>query len=239
MKIKNLFFFFLFFSLILNLNVSIKAEDNVNTYPSAYLPVDNYEFDPVVEGAEIDHQFIIQNKGTADLNIEKVKTGWGCTAVSFPRLISPGGEGKINIKVNSNGYGGRKLKKNIVIHTNDEKHPKLNFVIQGKVDKFVTITPNRVNLSGYVGEDIKQSIKIIPEKKYPFKILGVKAQKGKNINYKIEKIITPSKESEYLLTVTNLKNEKSRFFDTIYLETDSKIRPEIKISVYGNIKDRK
>jgi len=73
----------------------------------------------------------------------------------------------------------------------------------------------------------------------PFKILGVKAQKGKDISYKIKKVITPSKESEYLLTVTNQKNEKSRFFDTIYLETDSKIRPEIKISVYGNIKERK
>ena len=75
MKIKNLFFFFLLSFLILNLNASIKAENNVNIYASAYLPVDNYEFDPVVEGAEIDHQFIIQNKGTAPLNIEKVKTG--------------------------------------------------------------------------------------------------------------------------------------------------------------------
>ena len=75
MKIKNLFFFVLLFFLILNLNASIKAEDDVNTYPSAYLPVDDYEFDPVLEGAAIDHQFIIQNKGTAPLNIEKVKTG--------------------------------------------------------------------------------------------------------------------------------------------------------------------
>jgi len=75
MKIKNLFFFFLLFFLFLNFNTSIMAEDNVNTYPSAYLPVDNYEFDTVVEGNEIDHQFIIQNKGTAPLNIEKVKTG--------------------------------------------------------------------------------------------------------------------------------------------------------------------
>jgi hypothetical protein len=75
MKIKNLFFIFLLFSLFLNFNASIMAEDDVNTYPSAYLPVDNYEFDTVVEGAEIDHQFIIQNKGTAPLNIEKVKTG--------------------------------------------------------------------------------------------------------------------------------------------------------------------
>ena len=75
MKIKNLFFFFLFFFLLLNLNASIKAENNVNTYPSAYLPVNDYKFDPVVEGAEIDHQFIIQNKGNAPLNIEKVGTG--------------------------------------------------------------------------------------------------------------------------------------------------------------------
>ncbi|MBC2695376.1 MAG: hypothetical protein HF982_08905 [Desulfobacteraceae bacterium] len=72
MKIKNLFFLFF---LILNFNTSIKAEDKVNTYPSAYLPVDKYEFEPIVEGNEINHQFIIQNKGTADLNIEKVKTG--------------------------------------------------------------------------------------------------------------------------------------------------------------------
>jgi len=75
MKIKNIFFFFLLSFLILNLNSAIKAENNVNIYPSAYLPLDNYEFDTIVEGTEIDHQFIIQNKGTAPLNIEKVRTG--------------------------------------------------------------------------------------------------------------------------------------------------------------------
>ena len=75
MKIKNLFFLFSLFFLLLNLNTSLKAENNVNTYSSAYLHVDNYEFNEVVEGAEIDHYFIIQNKGTANLNIEKVETG--------------------------------------------------------------------------------------------------------------------------------------------------------------------
>lgn len=75
MKIKNLFFFFLLFSLILDLNASIKAENNVNKYPFAYMPVDNYKFDTIVEGTEIDHQFIIQNKGTAPLNIETVEAG--------------------------------------------------------------------------------------------------------------------------------------------------------------------
>jgi hypothetical protein len=75
MKIKNLFFFFLLLFLLLNFNVHLKAENDVNKYPSAYLPIDNYEFDEVIEGHEINHSFIIQNKGTADLNIEKVETG--------------------------------------------------------------------------------------------------------------------------------------------------------------------
>ncbi len=78
MKIKNLCFFFLFFFLFSNFNVSLKAEDaedNVKTYPSAWLPVNNYKFEPVVEGTAINHTFIIQNKGTAPFNIEKVRTG--------------------------------------------------------------------------------------------------------------------------------------------------------------------
>ncbi len=43
---------------------------------------------------------------------------------------------------------------------------------------------------------------------------------------------------EYVLIVENLKNDKGRYFDTIKLTTDSKIRPEIKIYVYGYISDR-
>lgn len=43
--------------------------------PSAFLPENRYIFSSVVEGSQIEHDFIIKNKGTAPLNIEKVKTG--------------------------------------------------------------------------------------------------------------------------------------------------------------------
>ena len=42
--------------------------------PVAYLPVARYEFAPVVEGQEVSHNFVIQNKGTALLEVQKVKT---------------------------------------------------------------------------------------------------------------------------------------------------------------------
>ena len=43
--------------------------------PSAFLPVDTWEFESVVDGTAVVHEFVIQNKGDAPLNISKVKTG--------------------------------------------------------------------------------------------------------------------------------------------------------------------
>jgi hypothetical protein len=37
------------------------------------------------------------------------------------------------------------------------------------------------------------------------------------------------------VTVENLKQNKGRYMDTIFLKTTSKIQPTIKIPVYGNI----
>ncbi len=42
--------------------------------PLAVLPVAVYKFDPVVEGQEVTHAFVVQNKGSAPLEIQRVKT---------------------------------------------------------------------------------------------------------------------------------------------------------------------
>ncbi|MBW2432230.1 MAG: hypothetical protein JRF36_01415 [Deltaproteobacteria bacterium] len=42
--------------------------------PLAVLPAAAYKFDPVVEGQEVAHAFIVENKGSAPLIIQSVKT---------------------------------------------------------------------------------------------------------------------------------------------------------------------
>jgi hypothetical protein len=42
--------------------------------PLAYFPAASYEFTPVVEGQEVSHNFVIQNKGAALLEVQRVKT---------------------------------------------------------------------------------------------------------------------------------------------------------------------
>ena len=43
--------------------------------PSVFFPETQYEFSPVLEGSTVVHDFVIQNKGNATLNVDRVKTG--------------------------------------------------------------------------------------------------------------------------------------------------------------------
>lgn len=103
------------------------------------------------------------------------------------------------------------------------------------MEKFVTIIPARASLNGPAGTKITASVKITPEKKYPFKIISTKAQRGQNITYKLKKKKNSLQNDEYHLVIENLKQEPGRYFDIIYLKTDSSLRPEIKITIAGNI----
>lgn len=106
--------------------------------------------------------------------------------------------------------------------------------MQGEVDSFATITPAYLRLYGNVGEKISGKVLILPSEKYPFNILDVKAHNGQNITYHLEKNLQ-SNPPEYTLIIENLMEQAGRFYDTIQLKTDHKIKPFLTIKVYGNI----
>ena len=43
--------------------------------PIAHFPVSHYRFDTVVDGTDVVYDFVIQNKGSAPLDVENVRTG--------------------------------------------------------------------------------------------------------------------------------------------------------------------
>ena len=228
----KIFCIFVLFSLITS-NI-VLAENQTSNFPSATVVDDIFEFNPVLEGTEVINDFIIKNKGTAPLEILNVEPDWGSTAVSYPRQIPPGGEGKITIKTDTKKYGGRRIKKNISIEINDPEQPKLALTVTGEVENLVTITPSKVQLIGPAGQPIKASVTIIPGEKYPFKIIEVKAINGKRISYSWS-VVKGTKGLQYVLTVKNIKTGKGRYVDTISLKTTSKHRPVINIEVFGDI----
>ena len=130
------------------------------------------------------------------------------------------------------------MKKNAGVYTNDRTRPQQELVISGQVEKFVTIRPQHANMRGFAGDNIKGTVTIIPEKKYPFRITSLRAKDGKHIKYQLEETKV-SDITAYKLNIENLKMDAGRYYDAIILETDSKIRPQLNVRVYGYLRPRK
>jgi len=130
------------------------------------------------------------------------------------------------------------MKKTAGVYTNDKSRPRQDLIVSGPVESFATIRPQHVSLRGYAGDSIKGVVTIVPEKKYPFKILDARAQDGKNINIQLDEV-KKSSGGSYELKVENLSQKAGRYYDTIVLKTDSKVRPVLNVRVYGYLRDRK
>jgi hypothetical protein len=148
--------------------------------------------------------------------------------------IPPGGEGKITVTFNTDGYSEKPLFQTVDIYTNDPANPKLEVSVQGTVEKFADITPQKVRLSGKLNNPITSEVRIIPLPKYPFKILKHEVKEGLNMSYKFEEK-TENGTTTYLISIENTKKDPGLYKDVILLKTDSAVRPEIQIPVTGNI----
>ena len=55
--------------------VNQTIETEALKHPCVFLPTNVYQFNKVVEGTVLNHEFIVHNKGEAPLEIKKVKPG--------------------------------------------------------------------------------------------------------------------------------------------------------------------
>lgn len=117
--------------------------------------------------------------------------------------------------------------------TNDPARPKQTLRITGPVERFVSIEPSRVVLRGEAGRPLRADAVIVPEKRFPFKIVDVQARNGRHIRYDLAE--RPDGSNGYLLTVENLRDRPGRYYDAIQITTDNRSHPTITIAVYGYI----
>jgi hypothetical protein len=75
MKYKRLLYLFILCSVLFWSTHALGVETESTGAPAAFFPEESFEFGPVVEGTIIQHDFVIQNRGTAELLIKKVKSG--------------------------------------------------------------------------------------------------------------------------------------------------------------------
>jgi hypothetical protein len=126
----------------------------------------------------------------------------------------------------------------VTVFTNDEMNSTINLTITGNVERFVTIIPKKPLIAGVEGQNLQTIIKIIPEKKYPFKILDIIGNEKLNFSYNLEEVDMKSSQIEYILKIQNLMKNKGSYSEDITLKTDSILKPVIKIHVNGIIREK-
>lgn len=106
--------------------------------------------------------------------------------------------------------------------------------VSGDIEKLYTLSQNRIRLEGPANKEIRQTVTLTVENKYPFVVTGIRAKKGDDIKFRFEEI-EAGDAGGYELTVENVKKEAGSYSDIIYLETSSDVQTEIKVPVIGRI----
>jgi hypothetical protein len=135
--------------------------------------------------------------------------------------------------VNTRNRGGSTLRKRFNVKTNDPRNTRFTLVVKGKIRAYIPVTPNRVRLRGRVGEQVEKTVLIERLKAHPFRVKAIKARDGKHLRFELKEG-NPGKDG-YRLLVTNTMKEAGSYHDVITIETDSKVKPTLRIPITARI----
>ncbi|NLG35991.1 MAG: DUF1573 domain-containing protein [Lentisphaerae bacterium] len=100
-----------------------------------------YDFGQRDNSEVVEHHYVIRNEGSLSLEIRGVRATCGCTAVKPEQnVIPPGGETKIQVRLNLSGRSGMQIK-TVTVQSNDPETPNLTLQIRGTATQPLRIQP--------------------------------------------------------------------------------------------------
>ncbi len=103
-----------------------------------------FDFGVADPNVTIEHDFVIVNRGTADLKIDQIKPACGCTVAELDRQVIPPGERvTLHTRLSLKGRSGPQQKP-IVIHSNDPENPEFELMLAGTARSPLRLEPQAV-----------------------------------------------------------------------------------------------
>ena len=123
-----------------------------------------FDFGTADNAGEVEHVFILENKGTASLVIQNVRACCGSTVKLKDKNIEPGTNTTLSIKLSLSGRTGRQAK-SFYVMSNDPQEPIYQLRFVGTALPVVRIEPERIDF-GQIGANTvsEQEIEIISPK---------------------------------------------------------------------------
>lgn len=112
--------------------------------PKIVCPEKEYDFGEKANNQDVEHTYVVRNEGNLTLEIKSVRASCGCTAVNLSEnMVPPGGEAKINAKLNLRGRTGQQFK-NITVECNDPATPTVVLVLKGNAVAELAVNPAQI-----------------------------------------------------------------------------------------------
>lgn len=207
--------------------------------PAAEIEEAVFDWNSVLQGEVVEHDFKIKNTGGSPLRIERVKPSCGCTTVGDEdgkQVIAPGAVGKITLRVDTKKFSGT-IRKTAAVSTNASKITQ-TLTMQGKIETAVEISPKLPRITVVRGVPVKPlSISLKKSSEHPFKLNKV-SSKSEIVSLEMTEVVAGS---SYELKVTPKLPEDTRKYH--YAEIDANVTVKDKsfdlpVRVSISIKDR-
>jgi len=153
----------------------------------------------------------------------------------FDRVIPPGGEGRISLKINTVHYHGP-ISKKTKVHTNDPVNRLAILTIKFFVKTPIYFYPKNINLRARVGQKVTKTIRIKAGEELPLKLEESHFDLAEKVTYRMEEVIAGR---EFKILFTSIPGPAENYRGVLRLKTNYPERPEITIPIRGNIKENR
>ncbi|MBN1626934.1 MAG: hypothetical protein JW944_10460 [Deltaproteobacteria bacterium] len=154
--------------------------------------------------------------------------------VRFDRIILPGGEGRIEIKVNIKGKTGL-IQKSIGIYNNDVSNNPETLTVKAIIKDSINVSSKSLSFRGEEGTVLTKSIDIIAQEDKPLSIKPGNFSLQDKMTYRIEET---EKGKVFKIVFTNLPQPAGRMRGSLKLMTNYDDKPEITITLTGNFTEK-
>ena len=138
--------------------------------PHAVFSETTFQFERVLVGAVVEHDFALKNAGSAPLRIIGVRMTSPLIVTSMPASVAPGSEAKIRIKLDTSGLRGH-FPGAIRVSLDDPSFPEVDLGFEGDVVPSIEVSPAPAFFLGARrGERRQASLEIINHEPEPLRI---------------------------------------------------------------------
>lgn len=159
-----------------------KVDEVETPKPELFIQQPVVDLGDVIEGDRPTVTWTLENRGNADLMIERTHAGCGCTVVKLKedqKVIPPGGSLLLKAEFHSQGRRGKQTK-GITVFSNDPVAPMAKLKFTANIRSLYTIKPpGMVNARAvHRGGTAAKTIDILPLDQGPVEILSIQVPQG-------------------------------------------------------------